>query len=77
MSTPSTRAQVAALKLALLFHSAGPWTDERQAEWVDLIGLIECETGRGLYHEPTEATSRSLCDAIRAALSLEPEWEER
>lgn len=45
-----------ALRLALLFHAGGPWGDAAQAEWWRLSGS-------------TEATTRVLCDHIRAALA--------
>jgi len=49
-----------ALNATLLFHSGGPWTEEKQAQWVEI-------TGR------TEATSKVLCDHIRWVLSLHNE----
>jgi len=50
----STRLR-AALELPLMFHSAGPWDDNKRKRWAEL-------TGNG------EATTRVICDAIRAAL---------
>ena len=64
-------AQKAALKLTLLFFSGERWTQERQVEWTDLVRTIERETGRIFIHGKPEATSRVVCDAIRAALAEE------
>jgi hypothetical protein len=44
-----------ALDLVLLFHSGGGWTSESQKRWMTL-------TGSG------DATTRVMCDAVRAAL---------
>lgn len=44
-----------ALRLVLLFHDGGPWTEERSAEWARITG------GR-------EATTRVLCDHVRSVL---------
>jgi hypothetical protein len=44
-----------ALEAVLLFHSASPWTPEKQARWAKLTG-------------EAEATTRALCDAVRRAL---------
>ncbi len=44
-----------ALEAVLLFHSASPWTPEKQARWAKLTG-------------EQEATTRALCDAVRRAL---------
>jgi hypothetical protein len=68
-------AQQAALQLALLFHSGEPWTHQREIAWANLIRTIEQETGRTVVQGRIEATTRVLCDAIRAALEecLSPE----
>lgn len=44
-----------AARLTLMFHAAGPWNSERAAEWKRVTG-----------HE--DATTKILCDFIRAAL---------
>jgi hypothetical protein len=49
-------ALVAALRLPLLFHGGGDWTEERRAEWKALTGS-------------DEATTKVMCDTIRAALA--------
>jgi hypothetical protein len=49
-----------ALRLVLLFHAGGPWDAERQREWLRITGT-------------TEATTKVLCDHIRAALALADE----
>jgi hypothetical protein len=68
---PAPTAQIAALRLALLFHSGETWTHEREIEWTDYIRTIEQATGRAIIHGRFEATTRILCDAIRAALPQE------
>ena len=46
-----------AIRLALLFHTGGPWDDERRAEWLRI-------TGR------TEATTLVMCDHLCAVLDF-------
>lgn len=41
------------MRLPILFHQGGEWTKEHQAEWLWITGT-------------TEATSRVMCDTIRA-----------
>jgi hypothetical protein len=49
-----------ALRAVLLFHKAGPWTLAESAEWERLTGT-------------TDATTKNLCDTVRAALGgLDP-----
>lgn len=43
------------LRAVLLFHSAGPWTDEKQHDWYNTI-------------QNRIATTKNLCNAIRAHL---------
>ena len=45
-----------ALKAVLLFHSGGEWDSLRRAEWAALTGS-------------SEATTKVLCDTVRAALA--------
>jgi hypothetical protein len=45
------------LRLVLLFHEGVPWTPGRRAEWLEIAGT-------------EEATTKTLCDHIRAALAL-------
>lgn len=51
-----------ALQAVLLFHSASPWTEEKKYEWrriaCNLLG----------QNADCEATTRKLCDMVRAAL---------
>lgn len=47
---------LAALEIPLLFHSSEPWTAERCNQWDILTGS-------------TEATTKVMCDAIRAAIA--------
>lgn len=44
-----------ALRAVLLFHGAGPWDAEKRIEWSNLTG-------------ETEATTKILCNVVRAAL---------
>lgn len=46
-------------RAVLLFHGAGPWTEESAREWFDLTGT-------------SEATTRNLCDFARRALTAGP-----
>lgn len=45
-----------ACKATLLFHGAGHWDDEKRLEWLNLTGH-------------SEATTKVLCDFVRAALA--------
>jgi hypothetical protein len=47
-----------ACQMVLLFHGGGVWTRELQDRWDDLVGKSD-----------SEATTKVLCDSIRAALS--------
>lgn len=47
---------LAACEAALLFHSGGPWDEEKSAEWLRLTGT-------------PDASTRNLCDCIRAAVA--------
>ena len=45
---------LAALELPLMFYAAGPWTDVERQRWKEITGT-------------EEATTKTMCDAIRAA----------
>lgn len=45
------------LRLVLLFHEGVPWTPGRRAEWLEIAGT-------------EEATTKTLCDHVRAALAI-------
>ena len=49
-------SSIDAIKLALLFHSGSPWDDGKRAEWLRITGT-------------TEATTKVLCDHLRAVLA--------
>lgn len=51
------RALTEALRAVLLFHSGSPWTPEKSAEWDRLVGGFR------------EASTKVLCDTVRAALT--------
>lgn len=67
IATPPLVKLIEANKLTLLFHSASPWTDEKRAAFTN--GLTVC-LGPAIEREyqSNEATTRNLCDAVRAAL---------
>lgn len=52
----------AVAKALILLHSGGVWTRERSALWEQLIGTV-------LGDEPYDATTRTLCNAARAAIA--------
>lgn len=52
----------AALRLVLLFHSPEPWTSSRQLAWTN------AQVEAGVEFPRDEATTRVLCDTIRAVL---------
>jgi hypothetical protein len=52
----------AALHAVLLFHGGGYWGPNEAAQWERLTGA-------------KEATTKALCDVVRAALFAEPEPE--
>lgn len=49
-------AGIALARAVLLFHSAGAWVDEKEAEWLRLTGT-------------REATTRTLCNLARKLLA--------
>lgn len=55
--TQDTITPAMALEAVLLFHAGGPWSHEKSLRWAELTGSAE-------------ATTRTLCDAVRAALLL-------
>lgn len=57
--TRDEREMTAALMAVLLFHGGGEWTDAKRAEWKALTGT-------------DEATTKTLCDTVRAALPVLP-----
>lgn len=44
-----------ALRAVLLFHSASPWTPDKQLRWKQLTGL-----------DPGNVTTKAMCDHIRS-----------
>lgn len=58
-----------ACRLVLLFHSGSPWDFQKQQAWQN--GLIELglDVGDPSHNHSGEATTRNLCNAVRAALS--------
>lgn len=59
-----------ALKLVLMFHSGAPWTDERRLDWVNgLTRLLGPAMSRRERFASDEATTKNLCDAVRAAIA--------
>ncbi len=54
----------AACEATLLFYRNGSWDGNKQAQWKDLTG-------------EEEATTKSLCDAVRNALALCDEKESK
>jgi len=72
-----------ALELVLLFHSGSPWTFDKQQDWANkLTELLGPAAGRdpkvvNAYGDGTwdgvkptnEATTKNLCNAVRAALA--------
>ena len=49
-----------ALQAVLLFHGGDEWNDAVRNRWVELVG------------KDREATTKGLCDCVRAALGLQP-----
>lgn len=45
-----------ALRLPLLFHAGGPWTERMADEWQRIVG-------------PVPATSKTMCDHIRKVIA--------
>lgn len=59
---------VAALKAVLLFHGGGEWDAVKRSAW-ELL-LTQCFESTAVRLPPTnEATTKNLCDAVRAALA--------
>lgn len=52
-----------ACQLVLLFHEGGPWDNAQQQEWRSIMTAI-----RPGFDDNCEATTKTLCSAIRAAL---------
>lgn len=61
----------AALKLVLLFHYRGEWTTDHRTQWANCMATV---LGRSdIPNRMLDATSRTLCDAVRVALGqLDP-----
>lgn len=58
-----------ACKLVLLFHDGGEWTNDKRLAWSNTIGLLlQNEYGR-VPKDFSEATTKNLCNAVRAALA--------
>ncbi len=63
------------VKLALLFHSASPWDDQKRSEWDNLqIPVLDLATAKHLSGFQ-RATTKGLCDLGRAILGIRPEKE--
>lgn len=74
---------VAACELTLLFYTVGPWTDEKRAQWSEkmdsILGPVDKrgrravgDNGDGTWdgaRPSNEATTKNLCNAVRAALA--------
>lgn len=52
----------AACRAALLFHAGSPWDEAKAAEWSALVFPL-------LGPREPDATTKTLCDALRAALA--------
>jgi len=68
---------VLALQAVLLFHSASPWDEEKRKNWQEIAHAVLGEPWCSDEHysrqpggRPVEweATTRVLCDIVRAAL---------
>lgn len=59
-------------ELTLMFHSGEPWDAERSSKWMSLLHtLIGTEIQRTRIFD-YGATTKNLCDAVRAALASPP-----
>lgn len=59
-------------ELTLMFHSGEPWDAERSSKWMSLLHtLIGTEIQRTRIFD-YGATTKNLCDAVRAALTTAP-----
>lgn len=72
-----------ACELTLLFYTVGPWTDEKRAQWSEkmdsILGPVDKRdrktvgaNGDGTWdgaRPSNEATTKNLCNAVRAALT--------
>ncbi len=64
MSLTRQEKMEAALEAVVLFHSGSPWDDAKRARWDTLAeALLGFAAGGGHW----EATTRVLCDMVRAA----------
>lgn len=52
----------------LMFHDGAQWTQEKQSRWNTFMSKHCPTAGGGGVFERTEATTRNLCNAIRAVL---------
>lgn len=61
-----------ALNAVLLFHSASPWNEEKKHEWQrlcrSLLGSPQDGKPYSSYIIEFDASTRTLCDMVRAAL---------
>jgi hypothetical protein len=53
---PQAATLLEACRATLLFHADGPWDEAKQGEWFNIT-------------QHPEATSRILCDTVRAAIA--------
>jgi hypothetical protein len=66
-----------AAELVLLFHSGSPWDWDKKQQWdcklIELLGPASSRKPAGYHHglipATNEATTKNLCDAVRAALA--------
>lgn len=56
-----------ALEAVLLFHSGSPWDEEKSMRWQFLAVSVLGPPEFGLLVNRWEATTRVLCDMVRAA----------
>jgi len=56
----------AACKMTLLFHSASPWDASKRIQWNKLRRQIIKDCDKEIFED---ATTKVLCDAVRAALA--------
>ena len=61
------------LEMVLLFHSPGPWDNDKLKQWARLQEpLLQIPGNGGMRDGMFEVTTRRLCDVVRATLEKPP-----
>ena len=66
-----------ALEAVLLFHSGSPWDDDKRLRWTEICSRVKLPPERSThvaYEDGWSATTKCLCDIVRAAIAQRESW---